>query len=268
MPPRELRRALRRRGRLYLWRLRTAWRSSVVLRYDGDLSLASPVNNVSTRRTFVHGYRDPEIFAWLGRFLRPDMVVVDVGANVGVYSLFAAKRAAAVHAFEANPGLAPFLRANQARNRLANLFVRMAAVGDTTGPVAFRLDARNLGQSHVLAPDEPGAGALTVPMIRLDDYVAAQGIARLDLVKLDVEGYELPALRGSTTALTASRDVVVLTEMSAPYMARYGLDIPALRAFMTRLGFRPYALMPGPRFSPFEDGRGIENAFWSRRPLR
>jgi FkbM family methyltransferase len=259
--------AARRRWRGLLWRSRTAFRDETTIRFDGDLRLWSPVRNITTRRTFTHGFRDRLVFQWLDRFLRRDMVVFDLGANVGVYALHAAKRAAAVHAFEANPGLARFLHLNQSRNGLRNLRVNMVAVGETAGESLFRVDPVNLGQSHVLGSAEPSHGAVRVPIVRLDDYAAAEGIDRVDFVKLDIEGYELPALRGFVHTLRANPWIVLFSEIAAEHMARYGFEPRHLWTFMEALDFRAYALT-AEGFVPFEQSSGERNAFWSRRPPR
>src|SRR5665213_2467044 len=79
------------------------------------------------------------------------------------------------------------------------LTLNEAAVSDTRGVVSFEIDHGQSGASHI---SSDGKG-VQVPCIRVDDYVEKARIARVELLKLDVEGYELPALRGAARSLKA-----------------------------------------------------------------
>jgi FkbM family methyltransferase len=257
----------RRRRRRLRWYVSTAFHRDVHVRYDGDLDVWSPVTNYTARQTFVAGYRDPEVFRWLDRFLRPGMTTFDVGANVGVYGLFIARRTAphgTCYAFEPSPVIRPYLEANKAKNRLENLDLNFVALGDHTDVAQFVTDRFNLGQSH-LAPDG-AARATTVPIVRLDDFVASRNVGGIDFVKIDVEGYELPTLRGFEATLRRNEGTIVMTEIEPRHMKRYGYAPRELFEFMSGLGFDAYAL-EGERFRPFCESRGPKDAIWSRLPL-
>jgi FkbM family methyltransferase len=253
----------KRRRRRWRWYASTAFQKDVHVTFDGDLDVWSPVSNFSAKQTYVAGYRDPETFAWLDGFLRPGMTVFDVGANVGVYGLFMAKRVSpgTCHAFEPNPILRPYLEENRRANGLGNLDLNSVGTGDREGELCFATDRFNLGRSHIA-----DSGGVSVPILTLDRFVASRGIGKVDFVKIDVEGYELPTLRGFESSLRRFEDVVVLTEIEPRHMRRYGYTRDALFAFMTGLGFTAYAL-EGSRFVPFDDARNAKDAIWSRAPL-
>lgn len=123
-------------------------------------------------------------------------VFLDVGAHVGHYTLRAAKTAARVIAVEPNPAAAARLRDNLALNDLANVTVLEAAAWD--GPVQMRLDSpagHERDGSTRVALDGEG----TITGCPLDDLLTAE--KRIDLVKLDVEGADLHALRGMRKTL-------------------------------------------------------------------
>jgi FkbM family methyltransferase len=130
-------------------------------------------------------------------------VVFDAGANAGEYTreaLAAAQRAGcgvAVHAFEPSPHCLETLR----RNFTAEPAVRIigAALADRNGEASLH-DGRAGSSQASLVPRDVLSGAaaatITVPLLRLCDYLEAQAVTQVDLLKLDVEGSELAALRG------------------------------------------------------------------------
>jgi FkbM family methyltransferase len=130
------------------------------------------------------------------------LVVFDAGANRGGYTqaLLAAARGTGcpveAHLFEPAPACLEILRGEFARETAVRIVA--AAVGETRGEaVLFGGSAGSPLASLVQRPEHAAAAASTrVPVIRLGDYLAEQGVARVDLLKLDVEGLELAALRG------------------------------------------------------------------------
>ncbi len=148
--------------------------------------------------------------AWLLRELlashraagRP-FVVIDGGANRGDYSraVFAEARVAGVtaevHAFEPSPACAAELRLKLGGE--AGFYLVPLALSDHEGEATLHDGREGSSQASLVPRAEHaggGAAAITVPLARLGDYLGAQGITRVDLLKLDVEGHELAALRG------------------------------------------------------------------------
>jgi FkbM family methyltransferase len=107
-----------------------------------------------------------------------------------------------VHAFEADPATASRLDQNARTQPNGRVRVIHAAVSDTTGQV--RISGESTMLTRVI-----GDGATTVPSVRLDDYVAEQGLSRIDLIKVDVEGHELQVLRGSEALIQRFRPTFV-----------------------------------------------------------
>ena len=88
----------------------------------------------------------------------------------------------------------------------------------------------------------------------VDRYVAAKGLPRLDLIKADIEGWEMQLLLGATETLARLRPVVFL-EVVDTYLARAGDSRAALWAFLRERNYRPHRLEPGlPVFAPEADG--------------
>lgn len=170
--------------------------------------------------------------------VRPGGVFLDIGANLGWYSLLVGKRfpTARIHAFEPEPQNHSLLVENVRRNAATSVTVHRLAIAETAGSLPFYPHAdKNLGR-HSLLPinDLP---PIEVPCVRLDEQLARLGVqpADVDLVKIDVEGYELPALR-SAPALLAARPVI-LAEFAPKYMRQGGLDPADHLALLMDAGF-------------------------------
>ena len=142
---------------------------------------------------------EPEVVAKLKELLRPGMTFCDVGANMGVLTLLAARLVGPtgrVFAFEPFPQNAAVVRENVALNGLQNVTVVEAAVSENNGEAQLHLS--EWCGSHCLA-ENPGASAgttLAVKTIRLD---SVPGLDRVDLLKSDTEGTELSVLRSLGT---------------------------------------------------------------------
>jgi FkbM family methyltransferase len=135
------------------------------------------------------------------RLLRPGMRAVDVGANIGYYLLLiesAVGPGGAVACFEPEPENLRELERNVEANRLQNVRVVAAAVGDGEGRIAMRT-----GINAAVAAD-CGSGDFTVPLTRLD--AALEG--PVDFVKIDVEGYEGHVLAGARRLLREHRPIL------------------------------------------------------------
>jgi len=137
---------------------------------------------------------------------------VDIGANVGLYSLFVAARAgsrARILAIEPQPGILDRLRFNIAANGDVAVDVLPLAVADRDGEVELILDASDSGGTHIdkhsAARGAAGARTVPVPCKTLQTILTAAGIARIDALKIDVEGAEdlvlVPFLRDAPREL-------------------------------------------------------------------
>lgn len=163
------------------------------------------------------GHYQPDLAAVLQRRLPPDAVVADIGAYIGVVTVLLATLAPKghVYAFEPVHENHAHLTGNVAVNGLDNVTVQRVALLDRDGEVNFEYEPGYPGGSHV------GAAGGAVPSARFDTWARQAGIDRLDLVKLDVEGVELPVLDGATETLRRFRPILVV-ECNPVALRRFG----------------------------------------------
>jgi len=165
-------------------------------------------------------------------FLAEDAICVDVGANIGLYSLAFAWLAPRghVYAFEPSPGTFDHLRQNVEENQLGNVEAFQLALGDQAeGTVHFHeFDFFTAGSFAVdddsfLTSEALGSNYFEAPATTLDAFVAEHGIDRIDLVKIDVEGAELSVLDGAKETLSAMQPKVVLEFNSFGFTLHQGI---------------------------------------------
>lgn len=151
------------------------------------------------------------------RFLKPGDIAVDAGANIGLVALVAAQRvgpAGAVHAIEPHPVVARYLRDNVRLNHAANVQVYQVALGAAPGTARLSEHAGDDSQNHL----RPAGAGVEVPVVRLDALLA--GLPRVNLMKIDVEGYERFVLAGAEGLLP--RTECIYFESWERHFERYG----------------------------------------------
>jgi FkbM family methyltransferase len=152
--------------------------------------------NVSEKRLLVSPqFFDPEVLALLETAIRPGYVFVDIGANVGTYSLFVAQRAgpsSRVLAVEPHPEAQRRLACNLALNGLDWVEIAATALAEAAGRVELLINDRNIGSTSLRDGWEPGTlrSRIEVPCETLLTLVRRHGLTHIDALKADVEGAE------------------------------------------------------------------------------
>ena len=197
-------------------------------------------------REFVRdGVYEQGLLDLIAVLLPADGRMLDVGGCYGHVGMHAGLCAPAgeVVIVEANPAMAARIKAHIDTNGLTNVQVINAAAGSGPGTVALEFDAENLGATQVVAVDggdrAAAAAGARVAVIALDDLVHQLAWPRVDLVKLDVEGYELEALRGLASVLTGKHRPTVICEHSTDRPV-VGGDLDDLWTVMDQAGYRAF----------------------------
>jgi FkbM family methyltransferase len=190
-------------------------------------------------------------------WLKPGQTVIDVGANIGYYTLLAASRvgpSGRVLAFEPSAANCALLKASLRANGFTNVSVYNQAAADANGRLAFDMDDSNGGVSRALSP-----GRTLVEAVALDQCLAAE--PRVDLIKLDVEGAEGLVLRGMRQLVRRHRPVLFTEFSPAGLAAISGLSGEAYLGELRGLGYELFALpvVGGPSAAPQTDAQILES---------
>jgi FkbM family methyltransferase len=245
-------------GRWFRYMSRRVWPGRVLRFTDGRGNrYVSMKNNFTSFAVAVLGERDPNVMRFLRRWVRPGFVACDIGANIGTYTVPLSRLVGPdghVVAFEPNHPTCACLRQNIRQNGLHNVTILRAAAGPERGVADLVVTANNFGEVH-LAPSgsdnfqrqggdgiavASAPGTARVAVTTVDAEVARLGLQRVDFIKIDVEGFELAALRGAVRTLATNANLVVQTEIVPAHAARYRFDVADLTAFFREHGYTPY----------------------------
>jgi FkbM family methyltransferase len=163
----------------------------------------------------IYIYRDaiePE-FLHLEKFLNPAGILVDIGANTGIYTLKAAKyfsgKGGMVIAFEPFPDVLATLYHNIQANGFTNVRLRNFCVGERIYSTTFWMNFNRPNSFSIIKRDGRALGLSTL-VVTLDDVFAWEGLARLDYLKIDVEGAEAQVLAGARKTISQYRPIIQL----------------------------------------------------------
>jgi FkbM family methyltransferase len=179
------------------------------------------------------------------RLLRPGMNVVDIGAHVGYFTLLAAKLVGTegrVFAFEADPATYNVLRENIELNQYENIVASDKAISDHVGELklfgSHQRDGDGVSRwNRVYAADQAEQGT-TIPAVTLDDFLDAHGDPAVDLLKMDIEGAEVLALRGMSRLLRRSQHPKLILEFYPDGLAAAGSEPLEMPRQLLELGYR------------------------------
>jgi FkbM family methyltransferase len=188
----------------------------------------------------VNGVYEPLELELALRLLQPGSTFVDVGANIGCYSIALAaaiRPGGRVLAIEASPRLQPYLERNIVMNGLHTIEIVALAAGEREGTTAFHeAPSHSFGMGSI-AP-QFNSRPLQLPMSTLDRILQERAVERVDLMKVDVEGFELGVFRGARRALTGAHPPAVLFEFLDWAEERAGLRVGAAQESLLDWGYR------------------------------
>ncbi len=184
------------------------------------------------------GLYDYDDMNFLLRYLRAEDSFLDIGANIGVYTLLAASKihSGSIYSFEALPKNYTRLQENIEFNQFKHVKTYAIAVSNQTGTVALNLAE---GDSMPFITHSATDTTITVPTDTLDNLLQNQSLANLTLAKMDIEGAEILALKGALSLLKQQRPYVWILEVNDT-VSHFGHQKQDLVDFLNSYGYNLY----------------------------
>lgn len=208
--------------------------------FDGKSQLIiDPSRNMGSS-IYWTGFHEFHELLFLHKYLKSEMVFLDAGANIGLFTVFAARRVnqGKVIAFEPVPSMIQWLESNLVINHFSNVLVQPLGLSDrsSTLPI-YEIESSHEGLS-TLYPGQLKQSAVTEIQVKpLDELISDFKINRLDFIKMDIEGGELPALKGSIQTIRKFRPAVMIEINQVTYAAA-GYTPAEVYSFFHELGYQ------------------------------
>lgn len=177
-------------------------------------------------------------------------VVFDIGSYSGIYTLLAAKSNDDVktYSFEPNPELFKVLSKNIKINRLKNSKIEALAFDENEGVATLYINHEINTSVASLINNSNKGGSFQVTKTTLDSFVTREKITTIDLMKIDVEGYEINVLKGSLKSLTDFQPIILMESLSKESLLEQ-------KSFLTKFGYQTPIQIQG-------DGFDLNNWIW------
>jgi len=215
---------------------------TAVVSLEGGGSIGVDLWTPHGRKWFAYGFCEPAACA-MQALLRPGDVMIDAGANIGLFTVLAAARVGPHgHVIACEPATATMqlLRENVARNDFGWVELREVALAEEPGRLEMQVFEPGSGFSSFAPAESARASSIEVDVTTLDD-VAGPLLERTRLVKLDVEGAELRALRGAGALLERARPDFIV-ELEPGHLERQGSSVAEVKALFDDAGYLGYAI--------------------------
>ena len=246
-------------GRGWILRAAKLLLGSQPVRFDiGDGTfIEGPLSDWVIVWTFMRGHERDAPFQKSLALLQPGDVAIDAGANVGIWSLLAAKRGARVQAFEPVPAMATRLRAHAGDS----VTLHQLALGAERSTLPFYAVADGNTGASSLARHHDASVETEVDVIPLDDIVD-----HADFLKVDVEGAEILVFRGAQRLLSSEDAPIVFFEVVDRFLRDFGTTAAGVKQFLIDCGYGIYR-WDGRRFASVDvDERHEQEDLFALKP--
>jgi FkbM family methyltransferase len=199
------------------------------------------------------GFHQLSELIYLKEWLKPNMVVIDIGANQGEFSMLAGKilTHGEVISFEPVTEYFNLLSANKTLNNLENITCCQFGLSETNESLPIYTSLAETHQNNIhdglstlYKSDERDHLQEVIEIKILDEYLTTHSINRLDLIKIDIEGSELYALKGAKNTI-ATYKPNILIEVSVNNYANAGYTVEDLLLFLNPFGYEPFKIKRG-----------------------
>jgi FkbM family methyltransferase len=213
----------------------------IIDNYDKTIKLKIDRSRTMGASFFWTGFHELREFIFLHRFLKKEMIVIDIGANLGEYTLFIAKRLTAgkVISFEPMQSIREQLIENISLNCFMNVNVIPFGLSAREQVLQFHeVDDVHEGLNTFYLGERKSKNVSEIQLKTLDSQIEILKIAKIDFIKIDVEGSELPALIGARKSIARWRPYIMVEVNDLTYKAA-GYSIRNVETFFRELNYKP-----------------------------
>jgi FkbM family methyltransferase len=208
------------------------------IKVNGHIMFLDPVDSLNLSINGVYEPLETELFK---KLIKKGDVVLDIGANIGYYTLIAAKLVGEngrVYAFEPDPDNFALLKKNIKINGYQNVILVQKAVSNKTGKLRLYLSDDSAAE-HRIFDSRDGRRSIEIEAIRLDDYFKDY-FGKIDLIKMDIEGAEWGAIQGMLNLLEKNKTLKIITEFWPSALERFGIEPEQYLKLLLEQGFKLY----------------------------
>jgi len=223
----------------------------VQTRHGFDIICMDPINDRGVeRQLYLYGTYEAGTLSIMEKCLRKGDIFIDVGANIGLMSIFASQIVGSngkIYSFEPEPETFAILKKNIEINKIENIYIYNFALGDKkskafiyTNPYAGR------GSASLIKPvDQKDSKKYEVSIETLDDFISTHDIKKVRMLKIDVEGWELNVLKGADRLLKSSQAPIISIEYSKFTQAKGGKLLDLYYYILSINNYHIYKLRKG-----------------------
>lgn len=204
----------------------------------GHTIYLNPSDRIISHHLLFFGIFEPYETSLFLEALTSDMTVVDIGANIGYYTILAAEKigpAGHIIAFEPEPQNFSLLKKNVTVNDVKNASLFQKAVSDRESKIKLYLAAENMGDHRIYDPSGTRE-FVEIEAIVLDDFLESHGL-KPDIIKMDIQGAELKAFEGMRRTLAEAKTLTLFTEYWPSQIEEFGGDPRKFLEGLVELGF-------------------------------
>ena len=214
-----------------------------VINFNSGAQLIADVSNPLPRQCLLTKSFEPEFFAITQPFLTKGGIFFDVGANFGFCSFGLIdcldKKQIEYHLFEANPNICYCLQQSAQLHPQEKIKINNCCVTNTEGSSKLKIHHQQLASSYIA-----DVGDYQVSNLVLDQYISENGIEKIKLLKMDIEGWEPFALQGLSNSLKRGLIEVIYLEVSWDNLARNNFNPEDCFQILRATGFQLFYCKP------------------------
>lgn len=234
--------------RRYFWPVRAFFSRKISLRISRSESILIKTKGEIAQTLYAY---QPKIFFNRGfehktisvikKHVKEGMVVVDIGANIGLYSILLSRlvgEKGKVYAFEPDNEIYDILIENLKLSKCFNVEVCRKALSDKNSTVVLTRPEDNSGDAfNFIKEVTDNSSPNTLQTETLDSFLNDRLISEIDFIKIDVEGAELLCLRGAQKTLLKSTSISIVSECYEKFLQRFNHKVSDLLIYMNNLGY-------------------------------